>query len=157
VSYSNPQTEDGRPSERIELRCQVLNQPQAFFRIDRTTFKGAPDQARRVFISYMKLVRSSDSDDKISPPVIIAATQRRAHQDFTLAHKAAHGDLSYREVGRECAWNFYGLAGNSIIQALMVLPKGMCPETDKPVLTNTATQFYGSIIIEGSSTSSSEN
>lgn len=147
VSYSNPQDGYGHASEEVELKCRIGW--NALFRIDRTTYKNVPGNVQKVFGRYMDLIRSIDAGTQKGPRVMIAGQQRETHQDFALTQKSVHGDLGYHQAKDQCFWNFYGLAGDSIIQAIMMVPKEMCPSGDQPALTAAAARFYESILVDG--------
>lgn len=79
---------------------------------------------------------------------MIAGQQRETHQDYRLGQQDIHGDLGYHDIGDQCFWNFYGLAGDSIIQAVITVPKSMCPTASQATLTDAASRFYDSIVVE---------
>jgi hypothetical protein len=130
----------------VELRCRVLldHGGEASFRVDRTTFKTAPGNVQVVFKKYMAFVRST-----AGPRVMVAGQQRETHQDYSLMQKGIQGDLGYHDIGEQCFWSFYGLAGDSIVQAIMTVPKNMCPTGSQSTLTEAALRFYNSIVVEG--------
>ena len=151
VSYSDPQDGYGHTSELVELRCgaQSSQGGEASFRIDRTTFKSAPGNVQVVFKRYMDFIQSTQSGSYKGPKVIIAGQQRETHQEYRLKQQGIYGDLGYHDVGDQCFWNFYGLAGDSIIQAIMTVPKSMCPASGQRTVTDAASRFYDSIVVDG--------
>jgi len=151
LSYSDPQDGYGHTSELVELRCGARSNQggEASFRIDRTTFKSAPGNVQVVFKKYMDFIRSIDSGSYKGPRVMIAGQQHETHRNYRLKQQGIYGDLGYHDIGDQCFWNFYGLAGDSIIQAIMTVPKSMCPTGSQATLTDAASRFYNSIVVEG--------
>lgn len=151
LSYSDPQDGYGHASEQVELRCRIptSQETEAIFRIDRTTYKTIPGNVQTIFNKYMNYIKSTESGTDKEPRVVIAGQVVENHQNFVLKRNGIHGDLGFHETGEQCFWNFYGLAGDSIIQALMFVPKSMCSNRDPSNLTVDAARFYNSIEVDG--------
>lgn len=151
LSYSSPQDGYGHASEVVELRCSTDSNSgdQAFFRIDRTTYKSAPGNVHLEFMRYMDMVRAMKSDSHHGPKVMIVGQPQETHTNHSLENARVSGDLGYRNTGVRCFCNFYGLAGDSIIQAVMDVPRSLCPVGGSTSLTQQAERFYSSIIVEG--------
>ena len=121
----------------------------ASFRITRTTFPSLPGLARQDFEHYMDLVRSEAQGHYQGPRVMIAGEMGVRHIDYVLKQQSVRGDLGLHDFPDRCMWNFYGLNGESVVQAVMFLPKRLCPTGDQPVVTEIAAKFLDSISSNG--------
>jgi hypothetical protein len=147
LSSSDPQDGYGHQTKYFEMRCiePLGGTKSAFFRVSRTTYPSSKDLARENFAKYMSLVRSGAN---VGPTVTIQGQQREIHVDYVLKQRSVRGDLGLHETQDECMWNFMGLDGGSEVQAVMSLPKSMCPTGTQSISTEISSKFFDSILYD---------
>jgi len=146
-STSTPQDGYGHTVHEIELRCvkPLGGQDRAFFRVVRETFPSDPALARSDFEHYLSVVRVKPAT---GPTLQIAGQQRETHVDYVLKQNKVGGDLGFHDLGDSCMWNFVGLDGETGVQAIMSLPQAMCPKGNEPIVTNVASKYFDSILLD---------
>ena len=111
----------------------------------RKTFPSDPTLARADFAHYLDVVHSSQSH---GPMVRLAGQQTEVHLDYALKQQKIGGDLGFHDLGDSCMWNFVGLQDETGVQAIMILPKSMCPKGDEPIVSAVASRYFDSIFLE---------
>jgi hypothetical protein len=147
LSSGSPQDGYGHETRQFELRCfEYRNSADVdSFSLTRTTYPSNAALARENFDKYFAFVRS---DNVSGPKVVIAGQTREVHADYVLKGRPIHGDLGFHDEGNECMWNFMGLDDGSEIQAVVTLPKRMCPARSATNFTAAAAKFFDSIVID---------
>lgn len=137
----------GHQTKYFEMRCiePLGGGKSAFFRVSRTTYPSDKNLARENFEKYFSYVRSGPSG---GPTVTVQGQLGEMHVDYVLKQRSVRGDLGLHKTQDECMWNFMGLDGGSEVQAIISLPKSMCPADAQSVSTEISSKFFDSILYD---------